>query len=60
MKKKKNDKSWVFEFGEMPTFKIEARFQANPMKSCSFKVPTFLGREPNSLPAFNRSGIFYL
>ena len=57
MKKKKTDKSKIFEFGEMPTFKIEARFQANPMKSCSFKVPTFLGREPNSLAAFNRSGI---
>ena len=43
----KTEKIGVFEFGEMATFKIEARFQANPMKSCSFKVlPAVLGREP--------------
>ena len=57
----KTEKSGVFEFGEMATFKREARFQGNPMKSCSFKVPTFLGREPNSLhPSTEVEFIIYL
>ena len=40
----KLEKCGVFEFGEILK---AARFQRNPMKSCSFKVlPAFLGREP--------------
>ena len=61
LREMKTEKSGVFEFGEMATFKREARFQGNPMKSCSFKVPTFLGREPNSLhPSTEVEFIIYL